>query len=212
MGELAVEITQRDGRIGLAGASLSLHDGRIRPPEVVSEIDNIQADIRVEGNRFVIQNTSGDIDGQNFRIHSTFDSATPDSGLEHLYFSAFDVDMGKIVLETSGRGIHAHIPLLMPKGSKAFIELGGKNGGGFVIAGPIERPLMRGTVTLSNLEFTFPFPPGKGGPLPRFVRGVLSVLNSARWDLDIIPERDNRYTHEIKALDSHTVLGDVSDS
>jgi hypothetical protein len=99
----------------------------------------------------------------------------------------------------------------MPKGVWSFISLKGRDGSGaFTISGPTSRPLMRGAIAVSNAEVTYPFPPGGKRP-SRFVQGVLDVLNSAQWDATLTPERDVRYTYELKALDSHTVLGDVSE-
>jgi len=209
--EFTLRITQRDGKLRLSGGSLQLSGGKLDLPEVVKQIRDLSARAHFDQNRLVIEDISGEIDGQRFNISNYFTADTSNGDLQHLYFSGADVDMGVVSVRSHGRGIHAHIPSLMPKGRESYISLLGKDGrGNFSISGQIESPLMRGSITASNVEFTYPFPPGGKKP-SRFVQGVLDVLNSARWDVQIVPERDNRYTHELKALESHTVLGDVSE-
>lgn len=211
-GELLLELAQRQGKVQLANGSLELRDGRMRFPQVVSEIRALNAKLHCQGNRFLIDDLTGEVGGQGFRVSNYFDSANRASDLEHLYFPGADMDLGVITVETAGRGLYCHIPALMPSGVKSYVGLNGKNGNAaFTISGPIDKPLFSGTITVANAVFDYPFPPGKGGRPSRFVRGVLNVLSSARWDLVVVPQRDNSYAHEVKALDSHTVLGDVSE-
>ncbi|HDH58100.1 MAG TPA: hypothetical protein ENF16_05765 [Bacteroidetes bacterium] len=184
--------------------------GLVKFSDVVDEIKSIQADMHLEGNRVIIAELSGEIDRQRFRIGNYF-NATADSGqLQHLYFPGMDLDLGIITLETSGRGLYARIPTLMLKGIKGHFRMSGKtNGEHFTFAGPIDHPLIRGKIQVSGTIITYPFPQGKKRP-SAFTRAVLSVLKSARWDLDVQPERGNRYEREIQSMAGTPLLEEMS--
>lgn len=209
-GEISIELGQTEGRIRLQNARLSIQNGRMKFPDVVDEIKSIQADMHLEGNRVIIAELSGEIDRQRFRIGNYF-NATADSGqLQHLYFHGMDLDLGIITLETSGRGLYARIPTLMLKGIKGHFRMSGKtNGEHFTFAGPIDHPLIRGKIQVSGTIITYPFPQGKKRP-SAFTRAVLSVLKSARWDLDVQPERGNRYEREIQSMAGTPLLEEMS--
>lgn len=210
-GELFLELKQIENHISLQNASLEIHDGIMRFPEVVNEIKAIQAKFRIEGNQLRIQKLTGEISGQSFSVFNRFDSTLVSGNVESLYFPQVDLDCGVVVLEAKGRGLRARIPALMVKGVEGNFRFYGKSGeDNFIIAGPIQRPLIRGAIRISGATVTYPFPPSSGSP-SRFVRGVLAVLSSARWDVNVIPERDNHYVRQISGLENTTFIKGVSE-
>ncbi len=209
-GEMTANVGQEGKQIRLQNAHLSLKEGELKFPEVVTEIRSLQATIDLDSNRVKIENLSGSVDGQDFHFSNFFpiDSA---QSLLPLTFANLGFNLGIIELETNGRGIHAHIPTLMEKGVRGYLILAGKNGENhFVISGPIERPQFDGSVTVAGASITYPFAVGAHGKPSRFVAGVLRVLNSARWDLDVFLERDNRYVYTVRPVEKNTLLGNVS--
>ncbi len=211
-GEAEFVLSQDQGALRIIHASLTIKDGLMRFPEVVSEIDGINAQISVRDRRVRMEYIEGNVEGQKFRINNTFNLDDEEQQLEHLYFPQIDLDFGVLEFESYGRGIHAHIPELMIQGAKGFIRLRGKDGlSKFLVAGPITKPFFRGTIDLTGSAITYPFPPGSSKPPSKFVRLILRILNSARWDLNILPERDNHYVREIKPVEKNTLIGNVSD-
>ena len=211
-GEAEFVLSQDSDGLRIKRASLTIHDGSMRFPEVVSEITGINAQISAQDRRVRIALIEGAVEGQKFRISNTFDPEEEGQQLEHLYFPQIDLDFGVIEFESFGKGIHAHIPELMIRGSKGFIRLRGRNGvEKFLVSGPVTKPYFSGTVELTGSAITYPFPPGSGKPPSKFVRLILRILNSARWNLNILPERDNHYVREIKPVEKNTLIGNVSD-
>lgn len=210
-GQIEMELTMVDGRIHLKNARLSVRDGLMKFPDVIDEIRSLEAGLHLEGNSIMIDELKGQVDRQLFSISNNFGSTPDAERLPHLYFSDADLDLGAITIETEGRGLNARIPTIMPKGIKGFFRLEGKNEGEhFTIAGPVTNPLIRGSVRVSGTMITYPFPPGKGNP-STFVRGVLSVLQSTQWDLEVLPERDNRYVKEIQSKPGTRFLEEMSE-
>ncbi|RJP80922.1 MAG: hypothetical protein C4524_02740 [Candidatus Zixiibacteriota bacterium] len=210
-GELLVEIGQADGKVQLESAHLELHDGLLRFGNVVDEIRGLRGDLYFKDHRLVIRDVAGEIAGQTFHLRNAFAGAEHSFGHQPLYFRSLDLDLGVLILETGGRGIYANIPSLMVEGTKGYLRFTGHNGSPrFMVGGPVDRPVFSGSVTISGATVTYPFPPGSGRP-SRFVRQVIKVLTSAEWDLNVIPERDNRYFIEVRPLEERTLLADVSD-
>ncbi len=210
-GEVRFVLDGAGGKVRLAEARLRIQNGLMRFPDVVEGIEALQADLRLEDGKLRIEKLQGKVNSQIFRFRNRFNAATGAEELQHLAFPALGLDLGVITLETEGRGIYGRIPSLMIKGSKGYIKLEGREKGEkFTFAGPVDHPLFRGTVRISRTIMTYPFPPARKKP-SKFVRGVLKVLQSAEWDLKVIPERDNRYVRELKGTVSSPLLEGMSD-
>ena len=206
-----IELEQENGKLSLVSANLDLKDGYLKLPEVVNEITKLNAKISFQDRKLHVDNLSGEVEEQGFRIHNSFDINSGNIK-DPIYFSTLNIDAGVLIFETFKRGLHAHIPELMPTGTKGYLNFKGKDDQPyFTVSGPVQRPFFHGTINVAGAVVTFPFPPGNGSPPSKFVQGVLRVLNSARWDVLILPARDNRYAHEIKPVENKTLLGDVSD-
>ncbi|TKJ39811.1 hypothetical protein CEE37_11075 [candidate division LCP-89 bacterium B3_LCP] len=209
-GKIEVELEKLNDQLSIKSAHLSIDKGLMRFSDVVDEIRNIYVDIKLRQNQVHIEGFSGEVDDQWLRLSNYFTEAEYDS-LQHLYFPAVDLDLGVIGLETGGRGLNARIPSLMPSGVKGYLKFEGKEGKPvFLFAGPVDNPLFMGKIRVAGTIITYPLPPAKQAPSP-FVRGVLAVLNSAQWDVEIQPERDNRYTKAISTANETVLLTGVSD-
>ncbi|MFH1862937.1 MAG: translocation/assembly module TamB domain-containing protein [bacterium] len=208
-GELVVELNREQDQLRLNNARLQISNGTMKFSSVVSEIRSLEAMIELQENRLVIQKLGAIVEGQPFRISNTFDERM--SNAEHLYFASLDLDLGIISIETEGRGLHVDIPALMHKKTRSYLRLLGKSAEEkFTISGPIQNPQIHGQVRISGGMFSYPFPPTTRPPAP-FVKGVLEVLQSMRWDLTVIPERDNRYVRQIRGLEGSPFLREMSD-
>lgn len=210
-GKVTFHLDQEGGKIRLRDARLTLQDGWMKFLDVVDEIQKIQAEIHLDSSRVIIDKLSGIVDRQEFNIGNFFLSESKSEELEHLFFPGIGIDLGIVTLETKGRGIFTHIPSLMPKRVKGYLLFRGKKGENrFTFSGPINQPLFRGNIEISDAIFIYPSPQYKKTPSP-FVRGVLSVLNSARWDVDFSLVRGNRYEREFKTQASEPLLSEMSD-
>jgi hypothetical protein len=209
-GDLELTIRQENGKIMVTEGSLDITEGYLKLPEVVEEIQSLRTSMKFHEGQLHIDDLSGEIEEQPFHIRNSFTEQAL-ANYQRLYFPGANIDLGVLLMETNGKGIHAHIPDLMPNGTQGYLNLKGKDGAeAFTASGPIESPLFHGTIHVAGAVFTFPFPPGDGSQPSAFVRQVLAVLNSARWDVTLIPARDNRYAHEIKPVDENNFIGGVS--
>jgi hypothetical protein len=210
-GRLQLELVERDGRIALERARMDIQDGVMKFSDVVDEIRGLYANLRLEEGKLLIDNLSGEVSHQHFRFGNFFIDENSGDELEHLSFPSVNIDLGVITLETQGRGLYARIPSLMPPGVKGYIKFEGKDDAYyFLFAGPVQKPLFRGKLRVAGTILTYPFPPARREP-SRFIKSVLSVLASVRWDVDIVPERDNRYAKELRTASETVLLEGVSD-
>ncbi|MCX6640106.1 MAG: hypothetical protein NTW14_06445 [bacterium] len=209
-GKFNFVLDQVDGSVHVSDATLSLRDGMMRFKDVVDEIQDIQAQMHLEGHKVVIDELSGSIDRQKFNISNYFPDVVDSTTFQHLYFPSVDVDIGVVTMSTEGRGIFAKIPSLMVTGSKGYFKFQGKSAGEkFSVSGPTSSPLFRGIISASGTTLTFPFIPSKG-PISKFAAGVLRVLNAGRWDVTVQAERDNRFMREIGGLEGTPLLAEMS--
>ena len=88
----------------------------------------------------------------------------------------------------------------------------------FFVAGPWQRPHVRGQVSVHNANFVFPFDEGAG----EGNEIVMNILNNINWDVHTVSKKDTRYVkqfstavyvnmevdQENSALDFHGVLRD----
>ncbi len=198
-GRIFLEMTSGADGLRLENAEFVIHNGYMKLPDVVKEIEGIEADIHLEGNRVVINDLSGTVDRQKFRFDNFFIEDSDSASFDHLYFRSVDLDVGILTIETEGRGLYAHIPALMIPGSMGYFRFNGKEDAeNFLFAGPVDNITIQGKLNISRTILTFPFPEGQRSPSP-FARGVLKVLKAADWDIDVIPERDNRYVRQISS-------------
>jgi len=210
-GKVEVHLKSSESGLNFENARFTLNGGHMRFSDVVNEINNINADFRLEENRVKIYDFSGVVEGQRFKIDNHFNNAADSSSQKHLYFPSINLDLGIITLNTQGRGVFATIPSLMVKGSMGYFRFEGRQSGEqFTIAGPIDNLHLDGTIYVSKTIVTYPFI-STGKEPSAFVRGFLATLSAATWNIQVIPERDNRYVREIKSESEYQLLEGMSD-
>ncbi|MBU1651740.1 hypothetical protein KKA00_05945, partial [bacterium] len=210
-GKIDVYIKSTDDKLSFKQAKLAISDGHMKFSDVVNEINNINADIRLEGNQVKFYKFSGVVEGQKFTIGNYFISSEDSTEQQHLYFPSINLDLGVMTLYTEGRGLYATIPSLMVKGSMGYFRFTGKEPDKhFTVAGPIDNLHLDGEIDVSKTIVTYPFT-STGRKPSSFVRGFLATLEAATWNIKVIPERDNRYVREIKGETDYQFLEGMSD-
>jgi hypothetical protein len=162
---------------------------------VARTIENLEADLEVVPDDYFlnIRKLQGTLQGQPFAISNTNLLSGLDHGAyEPLRVGGDDLNLGALILETGPAGIPLHIPGLMEGGETGWFNLAGKDSlEHFFVAGPWQRPHLRGEVRVRNANLTFPFAnTGEGSPL------VQNILNNIDWDLRALTLKDTRYVKE----------------
>ena len=185
----------------LQGGSINIERGELWLAKVASHIKNIHGRIEMqEGtNQVNFVNLNAAIDDANLKINTVRDISLDDGRhLENWYFKGTDLDFGILQLETSERGVAVNIPGLMTEGDLAQLHLTGAPGEPyFYFAGPVRNPRLRGTVTLFNTRFTFPFV--TQGTTNKEPSVVVEFLENIYWDIWVHSGQDVIYFRDIPA-------------
>jgi len=185
----------------LLGGSINIERGELWLAKVASHIKNINGRIEmIEGtNQVNFINLTAAVDDATLKINTVRDISLADgANLENWYFKGTDLDFGILQLETSERGVAVNIPGLMTDGDLAQLHFTGAPGEPyFYFAGPVKNPRLRGTVTLFNTRFTFPFiTSGTGSKEPSV---VVEFLENLYWDIWVYSGQDVLYFRDIPA-------------
>lgn len=198
-GTWSVNFGGRPNNLSVAGGRLKLSDGFLRLAAVAPEIKNIAAEMELEQDGFLnVKFISGKIRGKpftfrNFRPDSTF----LDTTMQAFAIPEYGLNLGIFTLETGLQGIPLHIPALMPKGEIGqFAFKGATDNDHFHFAGPLENPVVSGTIQLQNVNFTFPFIHINSRDSSKTDR-VVEVLSRLNWDVTALPGKDSHYQREI---------------
>jgi len=195
-GEVFLRWAGRPGEWVLGSGRFRLDDGEVELAAFVKRTEKLRgkAELQQEKRFIRISSLSGEIAGERF-------SLTNKSGEEGvgrfvpLGISRLGVHLGVLELESSEKGIRVHLPGLMEDGEEGWLAFGGlESGESFTIAGPAEFPLLRGTLTLTDHRFTYPFLPVEGDS---GVDRTLQFLKKVHWDLRAVPKKDVHYVRNI---------------
>jgi hypothetical protein len=180
-----------------AGSSVQFHEGVLNLSSVTKRVENLTGQLTVrEDDYFLdIQRLRGTIGGREIRIANTNTLGGLNHGIyEPLRIAGNDLNLGALILHTDG-GIPINVPGLMEEREIGWYEFSGKTSAeDFFIAGPWERPRVRGRVHVQNANLTFPFDEslGEGNPV------VLNIMNNINWDVDAVASNDTRYVREFQ--------------
>ncbi len=199
------------GSPSLEEGELTLADGEFRCTSIFPVVKQLKGTLRLRPeSKFVeLVELHGSMGGEPFVIYNV-----PAVGkayrrtLQPFELEELGVNLGILVLETSPDGVVLNIPGLMePKVFGRFQLLGHGTEDHFCVAGPVERPVVYGTILLHGVEFGYPF--NESGE----VGGRLSqVLEGVDWDLRVIPGINTRYVKKLPgALDNVYVSLDLDE-
>jgi hypothetical protein len=194
----------------VSSASIKLSDGYLKLASVIKEIKNIDAEIKVETqakfhtaislsdnnipmNTLVnIERISGEIKSKKFKLYTVPQAVNSNRRLDTWKFLNNTLDFGVFVIETEEGGIPVHIPGLLEPNDEIFIETYGKTENEkFYLAGPVERPVIRGKLLLRNGKIWYPFLHVESSSNKK--SAFTKFLENIEWDIKAVPANDNRY-------------------
>lgn len=189
----------RSGNIQLKDAELDLQS-------VFRKVRKLNLEMQVRDGQLQIQDFVADIERNRLRISNIHVPPASAPGLEPLILSLPELDLGILTLETHDRKgrrgpVETNIPGLMEAAWEGHISLLGREAGEvFMVAGPVEEPLVRGLVRVRNARFTFPFIKGTR-PRTNLLQGVIDVLESMEWDMALEAERNVNYYRKVQGFE-----------
>ena len=201
LAEIEFRLGGNTNRIRIKSGYAEIEKGELWLQKVVPYIENIHGRIEIaEGtNQVNFKNFKAEVDGAVLTINTVRDITLPSgTQLDSWYFKGTDLDFGILQLETSDRGITVNIPGLMLDDDNAKFYLSGMNKNEkFYFAGPVKHPQLRGTLTLYDSRFTFPFLTTNKPGADRSV--VVEFLENINWDVLVKSGEDVVYFREIPA-------------
>lgn len=181
------------------GTKLHIVDGKIKFGSVVDKVSNIETELEIlEDDYFLdIKRFVGTVQKQPFSITNARTLSDVNGEIfEPLKIAGNDLNLGALILTTPRKGVPLHIPALMEPGETGWYKVRGRTSKEpFYIAGPWERPHVRGEVSIHNANVVFPFYEGEGEANPV----VRRILDNIDWDLKTVAEKDTRYVTQYSA-------------
>ncbi len=183
-------------------AEVRLEDGTTEFSSILPPVKDVRGLVRLEpGNFLHLVDLSGKMGGEPFRISTvaSVDSLC-DCHLEPFRLPGIGLTIGIFEFESGPKGVPLNLYGLQEKGNFGKYEFLGLNPGEkFWLAGPWEKPVIRGLWKLRDVEFQYPFVAGAAGKRSWF----LDMLKRAEWNLRLLPVKDVRYVRYIpSALDN----------
>jgi len=193
-GELFLRLGQNEGEWFIGSGRLEINDGELSylsPFDKVSDL-NVQAEI-VKGEHFVnINEFNMKVDKSEVEIKNQ--PVTEHDDVEPFILEEYKLSLGKLFIKTGSKGLQLHIPGLMERAEKCWIDFKGfgLQDNYFTLAGPIENPLFRGTLVLRDYRFTYPFLKSNSNG------GGQNTFKKIFWDVHLYPQEDVHYIKDIK--------------
>ena len=185
---------------------LTLEEGRLRCASVLPTVKELRGVLRLrQGSRFVeLSELRGLMGGEPFVLYNV-----PAVGKEYrrplqpLVLDELGVSLGILVVETSPDGVVLSFPGLMESGEYGRFQLLGQGRSDhFCLSGPIERPVIYGTMVLHGVQFGYPFNPGG----ETIGRQESQILNGVEWDLRVVPGTNTRYVKRLPGGVDHVYV------
>lgn len=184
------------------GSKLKFESGTLRLSSVAKKIKNLEGELAVLPDDYFldIRKLKGTIKDKPISIANTrafHDSLNID--FEPLRIGGYDLNLGALLVRTSSSGVPLNIPGLMAGGDLGWYSFEGKpdtvDGIDFFIAGPWERPKIRGTIKVQHANVMFPFDESmsEGHPI------VMNIMNNIDWDVKAKSVKDTRYVTQFPA-------------
>jgi len=195
----SITLGGRPNDLMISQAKIDLSHGYLRLEAVAPEIHQIAASMELEQDGFLnVKSISGKIKGREFTIRNMRpDSLISDGPVTPFTIPEYGLSFGVFAIETSPKGIPLHIPGFMEKGEMGQFAFRGKTDRvPFLIAGPLEQPLVKGKITLNNVNFTFPFLVSETEDTTK-VNPVVELLTQINWNVTALVGKDAHYQRQI---------------
>lgn len=208
-GELSLRLGGTLGDPQLREGRLDLAQGTLDMASVFRRVRDLELHANIQAGRLQIERCEARLDEARLRIANTWDAGA--GGLEPWVLERPELDCGVVTLETLDRRgqagpIEVNIPGLMePDWSGSVTLRGAAPGERFLLAGPADRPVVRGLALVDNAEFTFPFIEGREPPTP-LLAATIAFLNSIEWDLRVQGGRNVNYWRKVQGFDDQPYM------
>ncbi|MBC8181637.1 translocation/assembly module TamB domain-containing protein [candidate division KSB1 bacterium] len=186
------------GNIVVSDGEIEVTEGYMRLASVVPEIKNISMKAKLEQDGFLnVEYISGKVRRKGFVFSNVRSLANPATEkLQPFLIQGMGLDLGIFFLETTEKGIPINIPGFMEKKELGYYHFSGLNDKEkFYLAGPLDKPYVRGKLILQNVNFTYPFIKGKSQGKKSYP--VVEVLRSVEWDVNAVTGKDLHYQRQI---------------
>jgi len=208
-GHLSLQIGGTQDEPLINKAHYKFHDGSLRLRSVVKKVENVYGVINYdpESDFVHIQKLVGFVKNDSLLITNIKEAPKRlRNTLKPFIADIWGLNFGIFVLKTNEKGLKLNIPGLMEKGELGRIQLLGKYPNEVVyVAGPWEKPVIRGEVRLRDFNITYPFittDTDSESIVSRF-------LERTEWDLRVIPMKDTRYVTTIPGAPDNVYINMV---
>jgi len=185
---------------------LELHGGQLEMASVFRRVRDLEMLLTIQGGRLSIERGEARVGDSRLLFGNTWEAEGPDGPLEPWVLERPGLDCGILTLRTQNRRgqpgpVELNLPGLMEPDWSALVELSGSRPGQpFVLAGPLERPLLSGRALVDHAEFTYPFLKGTGPRTP-LLQSVIGFLERMEWDLALDAGRQVNYWRKVQGFD-----------
>ncbi len=193
-GEMHFRMGGIPGSLVIGSGRFQFHDAWIEPAVFIERIEDLNGHMEVdEDDHFLrIEHLSGTVDDRSLLIGNR--QRVPDAGLAPMTIPGLGLDLGVLTLETDQDGIEVNVPNLMGRGVTGQMQFSDHDRKGpLLLSGPLESPLVTGSLILNHMEFTYP-------PLATFGETSLGFLSHVRWDLRVEAKKDVWYKNDYAYL------------
>ncbi len=167
--------------------------GRVSSAGVFDELTDVVVSASIVDGYLASGRITAAVDGRMIEITSRRSVLVDGRILEPLVVGG--VDVGILALTTDERGVEVSIPGLMEQGDVGRAVARGRGDvGAMLVAGPAEHPLLWGTVTLSDMSFTYPFSSSSDSPFSG------DFFSRAEWSLTLSAGRNLWYRRSDASL------------
>jgi len=208
-GTAELTIGGRLDSLEIQSARIDYNNGILELRSVADRITDLKLNAELEDDFIHIKSLTGKIKGNPFVIKTIPDGSNYDVRLEPWVIGALGLKLGIITIETGSSGLELNIPsFIAPNETAVMIARGRTEGETALIAGPEENPRVRAELVVQNGEVIYPNPSG-GGPR-KHPNAFQKLLRRINWDLEIIPDKGNRYRREITGIKGNPLLENIS--
>jgi len=159
---------------------------RVRAAGIFDELRDVAFSANIVDGYLAEGRITAAVDGRAIEITSRRSVQVEGRTLEPLV--AGGVDVGVLAVTTDERGVGVSIPGLMEQGDVGRAAARGRGDvGALFVAGPAEHPILWGTITFSDMSFTYPFSTSSDSPLSG------DFFSRAEWSLTLNAGRNLWY-------------------
>jgi len=183
-----------------SGSRWTFSHGELALNSVTEKVTDLNGDLTILEEDYLlnIKSFTGKIQGQPFSIaNTTVDDTLALGGrrYESLRVAGDDLNLGVLFLKTPKKGLPINVPALMGPKETGWYRLDKyDNEESFLIAGPWQRPVVRGKVSVRNANIMFPFYDDGGEPNAV----ALNILDNINWDIYTVSDKDTRYAQRFQ--------------